>query len=99
MKTIIHVNQHVIKANRKNGTNAPCLTVKTYKENRYGHEAVVRDKDGNEVARVVYRPHKPLSCGAHCWIETQLDVDVEVDSAEDGLSYPHEVQCRVGSRA
>ena len=99
MKTIVHVNQHVIKANRKNGTNEPCLTVKDYKENRYGPEAIIRDKDGNEVARVGYRPHKPLSCGAHCWSETQLDVDVEVDTDVDELSYPHEVQCRVGSRA
>lgn len=33
MKTIIHVNQHHIKANAK-GANLPVLTVKTYKENR-----------------------------------------------------------------
>ena len=33
MKTIIHVNQHVIKANRKNNVEDPVLTVKTYKEN------------------------------------------------------------------
>ena len=77
MRTIIHVNQHVIKANRKNGTNDPCLTVKTYKDNRYAHQAILRDTDGNEIARVVYRPEKPLSCGAVCWIETQLTVDVE----------------------
>ena len=31
MKTIIHVNQHKIKANTKNGTNEPVLTVKTIK--------------------------------------------------------------------
>jgi len=55
----------------------PCLTVKTYKGNRYGYDAIIRDKGGNEVARVVYRPYKPLDCGAHCWIETQLEVDVE----------------------
>ena len=77
MRTIIHVNQHKIKANRKHGTNEPCLTVKTYKANRYTHEAVIRDTEGNEVARVVYRPHNPLSCGAHCWIETELGVEVE----------------------
>ena len=76
-KTIIHVNQHKIRANRKNGTNDPCLTVKTYKDNRYAHSAVIRDASGEEVARVVYRPEKPLSCGAVCWIETQLSVDVE----------------------
>ena len=76
MKTIIHVNQHVIKANRKNGTNEPCLTTKTYKSNDYGHEVIIKDAAGNEVARVVYSPDKPLSCGAHCWIETQNKVEV-----------------------
>jgi hypothetical protein len=38
MKTIIHVNQHVIKANAKTGKNDPVLTVKTYKSNTYAHE-------------------------------------------------------------
>ena len=76
MKTIIHVNQHIIKANKKIPTKEakPCLTVKTYKDNRYTSSAIIIDKDGNEVAKIVYRPDKPLSCGAHCWIETQLDV-------------------------
>ena len=80
MKTIIHVNQHVIRRNRKRALGEapePVLTVKTYKQNRYAHEAVIRDAQGAEVARVVYRPDKPLSCGAHCWIETQLDVEVD----------------------
>lgn len=77
MKTIIHVNQHIVRSNTKNGTDEPCLTVKTYKENRYTSNAIIRDEDGNEVARVVYSPHKPLSCGARCWIETQLQVDTE----------------------
>ena len=76
MKTIVHVNQHIIKANRKNGTSDPCLTVKTYKDNHYTNEAIIYDKDGEEVARIVYRPHNPLSCGAHCWIETQEQVKV-----------------------
>lgn len=76
MKTIIHVNQHIIKANRKNGTQLPVLTVKTYKSNTYAQEAIIRDKDGEEVARVVYSPDKPLSCGAHVWIETQNTVEL-----------------------
>ena len=75
MKTIIHVNQHKIKSNRKQGVVEPVLTCKTYKSNTYAHEAIIRDAEGKEVARVVYRPHKPLSCGAHVWIETQLDVE------------------------
>ena len=78
MKKIIHVNQHVIKRNTKNGTDEPVLTVKTYKDNTYAHEAVLRTKGGVELARVVYRPHKPLSCGARVWIELDTDaVDVE----------------------
>ena len=72
MKTIIHVNQHVIKRNRKHGTNEPCLTVKTYKDNTYGHEVIV---DGP--CKIVYSPDKPLSCGAKVWIETMDEVHVK----------------------
>ena len=77
MKTIIHVNQHKIRSNIKTGSSEPVLTVKTYKSNTYAHTAIIRDADGLEVARVVYRPHKPLSCGARCWIETHLDVETQ----------------------
>ena len=41
MKTIIHVNQHVIRRNRRAGSSEPCLTVKTYKSNTYAHEAII----------------------------------------------------------
>lgn len=75
MKTIIHVNQHVIKANRKHGKTDPVLTVKTYKSNDYAHEAIIYGQDGKVAARVIYRPDKPLSCGAHVWIETQNEVE------------------------
>lgn len=71
MKTIIHVNQHVIKANRKNGSQDPVLTIKTYKENKYAHEVEI-----NGPSKVVYSPDKPLSCGAHVWIETQSEVTI-----------------------
>ena len=50
--------------------------MKTYKENSYAHEAVIKTKDGTEIARVVYRPHKPLGCGARVWIETESEVVV-----------------------
>jgi len=76
VKTIVHVNQHRIKSNQKSGDREPVLTVKTYRSNDYAHEAIIRDADGNEVARVVYRPDNPLSCGARVWIETQLDVEL-----------------------
>lgn len=71
MKTIIHVNQHVIKSNRKTGATDPVLTVKTYKSNTYAHEVEILGP-----SKVVYSPNKPLSCGAHVWIETQAEVKV-----------------------
>lgn len=69
MKTIIHVNQHKIRAREESP-----LTVKTYKENREATEADILDASGNVVATIVYRPEKPLSCGARVWIETQNQV-------------------------
>jgi hypothetical protein len=69
MKTIIHVNQHVIKSNRKNGVNDPVLTVKDYTQNRYAHEVEIKGD-----SKVCYSPDKPLSCGAHVWIETTNEV-------------------------
>lgn len=74
--TVIHVNQHKIKRNTKLGTSDPVVTFKRKHVGKatYCHEAVIVDDEGNEVARVVYRPHKPLSCGARCWVETKLRV-------------------------
>ena len=69
MKKIIHVNQHKIRANNKNKSTDPVITVKTYKSNDYCLEALI---DGP--CKVVYSPDKPLSCGARVWIETQSEV-------------------------
>ena len=77
MKTIIHVNQNKIRCNIHKEDPAPVLTVKTYKSNDYGHQAIILDENGNEAARVVYSPHKPLGCGARVWIETQNKVIVD----------------------
>jgi hypothetical protein len=71
MKTIIHVNQHVIKANAKNGMQDPVLTIKTYKSNTYAHEVMIKGD-----SKVIYSPDKPLSCGAKVWIETNSQVEV-----------------------
>ena len=76
MKTIIHVNQHVIKQNSKNNVNNPVITCKTYKSNNYAHEAIIYDDNGKEAAKVIYNPDKPLSCGAKVWIETKNKVEI-----------------------
>lgn len=73
IKTYIHVNQHELKRNTVNGTDNPVLTVKTYKSNDYAHEVEI---DGP--SRIVYSTHKPLSCGARCWIETDSPVKLIV---------------------
>lgn len=75
MKTIIHVNQHIIRKNAKEGTADPVLTVKTYKDNKYRHEALIKDSSGNVVVKVVYSPDKSISCGARVWIETYNEVE------------------------
>lgn len=75
----IHVNQHIIRRNRTTGEREPVLTVKDGKTNRYASTVAIMH-GGVEVARVVYRPDKPLSCGAVCWIETREDVELDSSS-------------------
>ena len=72
MKTIIHVNQHNIRYNKKNGTNKPVLTVKTYKSNVYAYGVEIQGP-----CKIVYRPENPLSCGARVWIETESEVKLD----------------------
>ena len=67
----IHVNQHNIRSNKKNGTNKPVITVKTSKSNDYGHEVDILGP-----SKVIYSPDKPLSCGARVWIETEAEVKI-----------------------
>ncbi len=66
MKKKIHVNMHHIRHNKKHGTNKPVITVKTSKSNNYAHEVDILGK-----SKLVYRPLKPLPCGARVWIETE----------------------------
>ena len=54
MKKRIHVNQHVIRSNKKNNENNPVITVKTYQDNVYGNEVQILGE-----STVVYRPNKP----------------------------------------
>lgn len=72
MKTIVHVNQHIIRQNHKTGEREPVLTVKTYRSNQYAHRVRLSGP-----AEVVYSPDCPLACGARVWIETEYPVEVE----------------------
>jgi len=68
-KTIVHVNQHMLKHNQKHGTEFPVLTVKHRGKTYYAHEVIY-----HQHSTTMYRPHNPLSCGAVCWVETQGNV-------------------------
>lgn len=77
----IHVNQHNIRANRKNELEAPGkfdalpeITVKTSKGNIKG---MVAEIDGpSKVVSVYADGCNQLSCGARVWIETHAEVIV-----------------------
>ncbi len=73
----IHVNQHLIRRNAKFEENAPPLTVKTSRGN---HRAYEVDIEGP--AKVVYRPSRPLACGARVWVETNACVRVRHSEGE-----------------
>ena len=62
---------HTIRFNKKHGTNDPVLTVKTSHSNRYAHQIEIMGP-----SKVIYRPEKPLSCGARVWIETDSEVNL-----------------------
>ncbi len=73
-KKHIHVNQHKIKANLKQGTNEPVLTVKEGRKNTYGHSVHIHGP-----STVIYGGNdKPvLSCGARVVIETEAELTID----------------------
>jgi hypothetical protein len=75
----IHINRHAIDANRKRGGNNPPISiVRAGRTTRaYGVQLL-----GN--VRIVYRPHKPLRCGARLWVE--CDDAIICDSDEKSES-------------
>jgi len=72
-KTYIHVNQHVIRSNKKNERNDPVITVKQGSKNTYCHRVAI-----NGPSTVVYGGNgKPiLPCGARVVIETEAEVEI-----------------------
>ena len=75
--TRIHVNKHIIASNRIHGKNDAPLTCKVGKENIKAHELGIY-VDGELVGSFVYRPDKPLNCGARVWFELKTGNGIEV---------------------
>jgi len=67
---IIHVNQNVIRHNKKHKTKLPAVRVQDGSETTYCQEVFIYGP-----SRVVYRPDEPLACGAKVWIETESTID------------------------
>ena len=61
----IHVNQHVIKKNNRTGERKPVFTIKFNKKTYYTNAISIEG-----TSKLIYKPDKPLSCGAKVWIET-----------------------------
>jgi hypothetical protein len=74
MRKRIHVDQHTIRANGKEGAMVknPPLSVKTYKKNVKAYSVEIHGP-----SRLVYSPDKPLSCGAKVWLETDAPVTAD----------------------
>ena len=73
MKTYIHVNQHVIRANKKTGADDPVITIKQGKKNTYARRVLIHGP-----SEVLYSGNgKPLlSCGARVAVVTESEVEI-----------------------
>ena len=74
MITRIHVNQHNLRANVKDGGDRPTITCKDYKQNRKGR--VVKIHGPSRVVDAEADGITPLPCGARIWIETESEVEI-----------------------
>ena len=81
-KTYVHVNQHIIRSNKKHNKTEPVITVKKGSKNTYCHEVHI---DGP--SKVVYGGNdKPLlSCGAR--VERETNAEVVAIRNEDMCTY------------
>jgi hypothetical protein len=84
MKSIVHVNQHHIKANHKNGTNLPVITIKQGGKTLYAWGVNFTGSSSLE-----YHECDPLSCGARVWMTTNDPIVLldENNQPFDGISF------------
>jgi hypothetical protein len=65
----IHVNQHIIRSNKKHSEAKNVITIQWR-----GKSYTAKTVDIQGASQVIYSPEKPLSCGAHVWVETTNEV-------------------------
>ena len=73
MKKYIHVNQHIIRSNKKNGESNHVLTIKEGRKNTYCSRVKILGP-----SEVIYSGNdKPLlPCGARVAVVTESEIEV-----------------------
>lgn len=66
----IHVDKHIVAANRKHGRNDPAITVQTSKGSQKCYAVDIQGPSE------VIQSETPLKCGARVWIETKAEVEI-----------------------
>ena len=76
MSIRIHVNVNVIRWNKKHNNTLPACRVEFGGKTSYCKEVKILGP-----SQMVYRPERPLACGAKLWIETDASIQLigEVD--------------------
>lgn len=84
MKSIIHVNQHLIKSNLKNNTNHPTITVKQNSSTIYAWGINLLGP-----SKLEYHKDNPLSCGARVYIVTNHPIELldQNNQIFEGMKY------------
>ena len=74
----IHVDQHRIRKNLKEGSTLPVITVQARGGPYKGQRVLI-----NGPSELIYQATKPLSCGARVWIATTSEVIInEVENRD-----------------
>lgn len=78
----LHIDQRRLRANTKDGTNLPILTLQTTGGPYKGHRMVIHGPS------VLVSTDGQLSCGARAWVSTRsaVTITVEEDRSEDNRS-------------
>ena len=73
MKKYIHVNQNIIRSNKKNNEDAPVLTIKQGSKNTYCRRVKIHGP-----SEVVYSGNDKLllPCGARVAVVTESEIEI-----------------------
>jgi len=73
MKTYIHINQHVIRSNKKNRVSDPVITIKQGSKNTYCKRVKIHGP-----SEVIYSGNDStlLPCGARVAVVTESEVEI-----------------------